>query len=82
MALRFQRCLGPVTSLEAQQFTIATASGEPAIACPLCGGTFDLPETHSYDREGVVVPALECPDETCPFSDYIVLGSISEDVLA
>ena len=81
MAVRFQRHLGAVESLDPGQFTVRTASGRPALCCHLCGAIYDLPETHRYDHDGRVVPALRCPTETCSFFDYVCLESVAEAVV-
>jgi hypothetical protein len=79
--LRFNRLLGPVESLDAQQWTSETASGDPAVSCAGCGNIAEIPivesngarPTGSYliDREGRIAPAWAC--RRCPLFEYIQL---------
>lgn len=43
------------------------------VCCAQCGHTAPLPDTHTVQRGGVVVPIWVCPSESCPAADYLVL---------
>lgn len=79
MGQRLQRNLGPVTHLTPSQYTVETASGDPAICCPKCGGISDL--EFSVLVGGVVSQIWSCPYVSCPFVDYLTLESYGEEVL-
>lgn len=78
MGLRLQRCLGPVGCLTPGQYTIETASGEPAVCCPGCSFVSDLDT--GVHVGGVVAQIWSCPYAACSFCDYLTLESWGEDV--
>jgi hypothetical protein len=80
VAVRLQRHLGRVESLEPAQYTVETTTGLPAVCCPGCSTITDLTLKHAIDEGGRVTPAWKCPTETCSFFDYIVLEDFSEEV--
>jgi hypothetical protein len=81
MGCRLNRHLGTVHTMLPGQFTIRTASGNPAVSCPVCGTIYEIPATHRWDEGGRVVPALKCADPACSFLEYVELGAINEEVL-
>lgn len=79
MGQTLQRCLGPISHLDPGQYTLATASGDPAIRCPSCGGISDL--EIKVLAGGVVEEIWSCPFAACSFQSYLVLESHDEPVL-
>lgn len=82
MAVRLQRHLGRVESLEPGQYTVETATGMPALCCPGCASIFDLSMEHTIDDDGRVAPAVKCGNPICSFFDWVHLQAFSEDVLS
>jgi hypothetical protein len=72
-AIRIERCLGPATALQPGQYTLETASGLPAVCCPICSGIAELAADYEVDEQGQVTPAWKCP--SCAFWELIVLNS-------
>jgi hypothetical protein len=79
MGLTIRRNLGPVSHLEPSEYTLETASGRPALACPSCGGISDL-ELDVFD-DGTVAGRWACPFESCPLVDYLHLEAWREEVV-
>lgn len=82
MGLRFSRHLGLPATLDPKQWTDRTASGNPAVMCPSCGGISEVVQpAHVIDREGRVTPSWKCPTETCSFWEWVELEAFAEEVL-
>lgn len=76
MGVMLQRHLGTEDGLLCGQFTVETESGRPAIKCPLCGLVFSLPGHCRIEPDGRAVPAVKCPQTSCPFFEYVTLGDV------
>lgn len=76
MAIRLQRHLGPVASIEPGQWTAETASGKPAVCCPACSSVDEIPGEVAAD--GAVANAYRCESGECPFMEWLVLESFNE----
>lgn len=81
MGLVLQRHLGPVQSLQRQQWTEETVSGRPAICCPRCERVSDLPIETRVLKAGEVSPVWTCPYQDCSAMDFIRLECWGEEVL-
>lgn len=76
MAIRLQRHLGAVSSIEPGQWTAETASGLPAVCCPACSA---VDEIHGWiETNGKVALAYRCESGECPFYEWIELEAFSE----
>lgn len=75
MAIRLQRHLGPVASIEPGQWTAETASGKPAICCPACSCVYEIP---GHIDMGKVALAYLCQSGECPFYEWIELEAYGE----
>lgn len=42
-----------------------------SICCPRCAAVSVLPPTHRVHRSGAVTPIWACPDEACPYADWL-----------
>ncbi len=69
--ITLQRLLGSAHSLEAGMWSSETASGKPAVCCPLCGETSEIDFPWIVQRDGVVIPIWSCP--RCPCIEWITL---------
>lgn len=78
MAQTLQRNLGPVSHLTAKQYTVETATGDPVVCCPKCGGLSDL--ELGVHVGGVVAEEWKCPCVGCPFKAFLHLESWGEEV--
>ena len=83
MGQTVQRQIGPVRALEPGEYTLATASGKPAVCCPKCGTISELAlaETHIVLEGGLVTPLWTCPGKPCGFSDFLTLEAWDEPVV-
>ena len=79
MGITLNRHLGDESGLICGQYTRLTESGRAAIKCPLCGLTFSLPSHLRVELDGRAVPALKCPQTSCPLFDYVTLESYWEE---
>lgn len=79
MGLRLSRHLGRVESLSAGRYTLETASGRPAVSCPLCEKISEVKPSHHIHVGGDVTPIFSC--EWCPFLDWISLDAVHETVV-
>ncbi len=74
MGIVLPRFMGPVTDLQAGEYTKETASGEPAVCCPLCSEISEIdPEKYTTERDGKIVPMWRCP--CCPCIEWISIES-------
>lgn len=71
MSVPLARLDAPVAALEPGQYTVQTASGRPAYACPCCAGVDEIEAT--VDAAGRVAEAVRCPTVTCAFFDRVDL---------
>jgi hypothetical protein len=82
VGLRLRRCLGPVPHLAPAEYTVETASGDPAICCPACGEATDLDmKTHRVLPGGMVSPIWSCPLSSCAYQGFNTLESYGEPVV-
>jgi hypothetical protein len=79
MAETLRRNLGPISHLDPGEYTLSTASGDPAVRCPKCGGISDL--EIKVLAGGGVADFWSCPFASCSFQSYLVLESHDEPVL-
>ena len=75
-AIRLERSHAPATMLEPGQWTVRTATGIPAVSCPLCGQVDELAE-HDFPG-GCVSPIRSCPAARCPFLEHLELTGWNE----
>lgn len=76
MGVVFNRNLGEESALNHGEFTVATESKRPALRCALCGCVFSLPSHCRIEPDGRTVPAVRCPQLSCPFFEYVTLSDI------
>lgn len=87
VSAKYERWLGPWTSLQPAQWTDQTPSGDPAVCCARCGTIFEINlSTHRVDRvesspHGLVVPAIKCDDDACGEFGYIRLMNFADEVV-
>lgn len=74
MGVVFNRHLGGEDTLLCGQFTLETESFRAAIKCALCGLVYSLPKHCRVEPDGRVVPAVRCPQISCPFFEFITLS--------
>ena len=75
-AIRLDRSHAPATMLEPGQWTVRTASGIPAVSCPLCGQVDELTEHDIIG--GRVSPIWSCPAAGCPVMEFVELAGWNE----
>ena len=76
MAIRLQRHLGPVASIEPGQWTAETASGRPAVCCPACSAVDEVEGEIAVD--GTVQRAYRCQSGECSFHEWVLLDSFGD----
>lgn len=82
VSISYRRHLGMVYSMEPGDWTSETMSGDVAICCRSCAGIYDIdPTTHRIERDGFVVPAVQCPHGPCSEFSYIRLANFPDLVL-
>lgn len=80
MGVRYNRHLGSVESMLPKQWTLETASGQPAICCECCEQIQEIaPPTYKIYGDGKVTPIFTC--ENCSSWSWINLESYGEDDL-
>ena len=73
MGVVYQRHLGDESTLLCGQYTLRTESFRAALKCALCGLTFTLPSHCRVEPDGRAVPAIKCPQASCPFFEFVTL---------
>lgn len=76
MALRLQRHLGSVATIEPGQWTAETASGRPAVCCPACSSVDEVLSV--VLPGGAVALAYRCESGECAFHEWIELEAFGE----
>jgi hypothetical protein len=80
MGKRLARNLGPVTALQAAEWTSETVTGAPAICCPGCAAIVDFDaERFQIDLAGHVAPRWSCAGPLCSYREWITLSGFGED---
>lgn len=82
MGTRLSRYLGAATRLGAGEWSSETASGNDAVCCPASCGQISEIDPARVTATGIVLGIWTCTNDTCPFADYITLGSKADEVLS
>ena len=77
MGLRLMRVMSPATHLNRAQWTMETASGNPALSCPACGQVDEIEPGRI--KSGVVVGIWMCQSQSCPYVEWLTLDAWNDE---